>query len=916
MCGKKALLALSVGIFVSNLSSVEIEEAESLHQAQQNSNQSENIGEVVIEANTTRTFSQNGKFGGSSTIGKDHIESMPSQNGGLGGLLRTNPSVQFSKNSRTSLNGGEIESDSISIHGAPFHQNNFMLGGINMNNDINPAATHHSRGGYNPNAMFPDVASNSQGVNIDPDLLEEVSVYDSMISARYGGFQGGVVDAKIKDPSKEFHGKIGVSHTQDAWTQFHIDKSQEFQFYSNQYDDYQSKFDKWKYKLIMEGYLSDDFGLLFEGSQTRSSIPVYGFNSSYVDDAQNKTYEMKRRSDNYLLKGIWHASDDLIFRPQIIYSPAYSSHYNSNSKDGRHELRSDSILGGLDIEYQTNFAKFHSNLSYKQFESSKKSDTQYFVTYFYSPTYNWGIYRDRNSTSMLSQSALGGYGDIDQEQKDINFAFDMSSNEFGLEYLKNQINLGFDLGKSKGVYDIPGYYSNFKTNATTANLGGGSCMPGDMLCSEDVIDMRWGAAASTNVHYDGYYFTRRYFTQGYAEVDVTKFDAWLEDQIKIANLTLRPGVRFESDNYMANDNISPRFSGTYDIFGDEGSQIHFGVNRYYGRDSFANALREERNAMQVMQDRNNTVYSNNWVNSNDPKPRHKFNELKTPYNDEFAIGFQQKIDNLDALIKYVKRKGKDQIKGTRIYNSNYRYCSVYRPNGTCQTWATLTNPNIDPNMETFYYTYTNNGKSESDDYSISLKTIQGYEFAGFINSFDFGASYTDVKKNHSDYQDYLDADNDKYDINTNGVPVRKDIVYYNGKVINVEDLPAGDFNEPWRLQLITATQLPRLNLGFTSLRTVWSNYFQYRFSHDSIREVEEKNYNGETLRAYEKQKFGSAFDWDAKFMFAFSAPKQNEFYMSLDIYNVLNSRVKSSMPTTVATYEPGRQFWLEVGYKW
>lgn len=82
---------------------------------------------------------------------------------------------------------------------------------------------------------------------------------------------------------------------------------------------------------------------------------------------------------------------------------------------------------------------------------------------------------------------------------------------------------------------------------------------------------------------------------------------------------------------------------------------------------------------------------------------------------------------------------------------------------------------------------------------------------------------------------------------------------------------------------------------------------------------------------YGKMRFPNAFSWDMRLGFELDMYKGQTLYMNVDIYNVLNSKIKSTIANTayngstssgafasssaVAVYEVGRQFWLQVGYK-
>ena len=187
---------------------------------------------AIIGANgKNSTAPQISNFSGAMSIKRDFIDKAPLNTGGLTGLLRANPAVQFNTKERTSSNSAEIEPDNISIHGAPSWQNNFLIDGVNFNNDLNPRGKRRSA--YDKSSMnftnhyFPDISSVSQGMFLDGDLVGEITTYDSNVPAKFGSFTGGVVDVQTRDPKRGFHGKISTKTTRDKWKKIYLDEDYE-----------------------------------------------------------------------------------------------------------------------------------------------------------------------------------------------------------------------------------------------------------------------------------------------------------------------------------------------------------------------------------------------------------------------------------------------------------------------------------------------------------------------------------------------------------------------------------------------------------------------------------------------------------------------------------------------------------------
>ena len=143
-----------------------------------------------------------------------------------------------------------------------------MIDSVNFNYDLDPAGKRPSRGIW----WAPTLSS--QAMNIDTDLLKSIEVIDSGVSAKYGGFQGGVVNAKTRDPQKGFHGILSTSHTSKNWSKIFIDPVVEKNYTENPMMLWLNKsdFSKWRYRAGMEGYVSENFGLLFDYTRTSSTI--------------------------------------------------------------------------------------------------------------------------------------------------------------------------------------------------------------------------------------------------------------------------------------------------------------------------------------------------------------------------------------------------------------------------------------------------------------------------------------------------------------------------------------------------------------------------------------------------------------------------------------------------------------------
>ncbi|MGH1601550.1 TonB-dependent receptor plug domain-containing protein [Campylobacter majalis] len=855
---------------------------------------------VTAQTNTNQLSSSIDITGGTTHVKRSYIEALPATGGGITQILRLNPAIKYNATQRTSTNAAEIDPDDISINGAPSWQNSFLLDGVNFNNDLNPRQSRisalNTKSQFSPNATLPDIGSISQGINLDSELLESISVHDSFVGAKYGGFEGGVVEAKTRDPRKGFHGKISTKYTSDTYLKTYIDDQLLSEYKSSTNPKLQSEFTKRIYNLTLEGHLSDDFGLIFSTSQTRSQflkVNLGGRSAYFPANGEPQYNKQVRRSDNYLLKGIWYASDRVKVTPSFLYTPAHSTHANTFSKNGDFDIKTDGIIGSVGVDYEGDSFEFKNILSYSRLISSKDASSQNYITWPTTNHHNWGG----------TYSAEGAYGDIDQIQQTYSYKGELNFDPISAFGANHTFSMGVELAHKTGKYRIPGFFT-----AGTAFLkplsAGQSCRAGDKLCIDNITSSANGIPTSRFSSTHGGFFHKYTKYQGKAKASINETSAWAQDEMQIGRLTTRIGARIDSESYYNQTTFSPRFSATYDVFGDEKTKINFGANRYHGRNVFAYALRNAMNSLSHTCERPTSYDGSDFVcKSNDDLPRYAKSNLKTPYNDELAFGLKQRIYNIDATLKFIKRYGRKEVRTKSYFNMQNL------------------SPDYNPKYNTYYFEYNNSGKSRSDIYEIKLASLNDFELYG-RHAFELSFNYINTKRNYNTQDNYLERD--IYDVGVNGATNDTDKVIYNGDMIDRNSLPSADFNEPWEIKLLTMHKFSPINLGFTKIKTNLSNFFSYRGKHESIVRVGITKLDGHDYATYENINFGRAFNWDAKLGFEFGAAKNSAFFVNLEAYNVLNRRVIAGKfidgvgknTKTYTVYEPGRQLWFEVGYKW
>lgn len=225
-----------------------------------------------------------------------------------------------------------------------------------MNNDLDPH-------GSTTNNQTSIRSTGSQGLNIDTSLLQSITVQDSNVSAAYGGFSGGVVEANVRRARKDdggikgWHGNISYQFTQGnanpqkfSLTKYHYDERAESNLFLSADERYQPEFFKYSIKSSLEGYITKDLGLVASFTTTQSIIPLSSYRNlasyRYGNDLDKKR-ENKRQSYNYYLKAHWNPRENLTLEANLGYAPQYNTYYNDAAANSYYEMRSGGYQAGL-----------------------------------------------------------------------------------------------------------------------------------------------------------------------------------------------------------------------------------------------------------------------------------------------------------------------------------------------------------------------------------------------------------------------------------------------------------------------------------------------------------------------------------------------------------------------------------------
>ncbi|MGX3045585.1 TonB-dependent receptor [Helicobacter sp. T3_23-1056] len=842
------------------------------------------------------------------TISKGIIDSSPSGNGDIGSILRLLPNVQFDNAQNRSTAQGEIDPANISISGGLYYQNNFQIDGLNINNDLDP----HGETNNNINTLK---GGQNQGFAIDTSLLESIVVQDSNISAAYSRFTGGVVEATVRKPRRSksgingWHANVSYQFTSSDLTSYHLDPSSEANFYTSSNENYQPNFHKHIIRTSTEGYITDKIGLVASFNTTQSFIPLASYPKStangqpYNGTGIGGTREQKRQSYNAYAKLNYDITDYLTLEAYLGYMPQTNTYFLNNAKDSFYRMDSGGIQSGIKLSYETPVGFWLNSLGYTRMENSRRSDKNYYISWYASSLHNWA-YTNQN------RAIEGGYGDMDTLQDTLTYKSDFTFNPLSVGFWQNVFRVGTEINYTKAQRNR--LENVYFASGQPQNTNGNSCLNDDPFgIGQDFCSSGETFIGTAQNAWQGQYFqTLQVYQAGKTSLDSVAYGIFVEDDMKldldfsrakIGEINARLGLRLDGDNYMSKHTLAPRFSLNYVTPApkDYKTTLTFGANRYYGRNLFSYRLYD--NDQNLLKSYTRTSADQPFVESTTTNnSTYRFDKLKVPYDDELMGGISQNLKIFKLDFKYIHREGRDEIMRRRRSTSG-------------------SNANNLPALEGYrsdYYIWTNDGKSESNIFSLTIQNLKPITTYGVSHHYLFAFDYTQTNRTYN----LLSADEAYY---------QDTLIKYDGKIINYSDRPVENWARPFTLRLTTTH-------AFKIAKTKWllNNFFRFRAGYERMVTLTRQDTRYDSAfsgNQYGKMRFPSAFSWDMRAGFEVDMWRGQTLYFNVDIYNVLDSKIKSTFANSayqgntagsafmgsaaVAVYEVGRQFWVQVGYK-
>jgi hypothetical protein len=785
------------------------------------------------------------------------------QTGGGGGFatstrsitdaLRHNSKIQYQQNARSSARGGEIAPPKISIRGSQHYENNFMINGVGNSNNINP-------GGFESNDPTGFASGEAQSIFVDTSLVESVEAYTENISAEYGGFTGGVVDAKLKDARTDrWHIMTNFRYTQDGWAKFHLNDAQENTEYPTDAN-YQPEFNKYEGALALDGPINDYLGLMVSYGRQYSKIPLYsGYNLVNPDGSAYKEKRTQyRENENYLVKLNMAGSEGFKADLSAIYAPYTQSLFVANRKDSDYDVTN----GGLNVIYNMqnalSFGMLKNTVSYKQTHSAIDNAEYYQYTWCTTPggAINWSS--ANNAACGGSNASEGSRGNNEITKSDIGLKSALYFDEINAGETEHAIKVGVEAEYTKAKYEFDGgvTFSSPTLDSTAQGYKEDGIIEGEQYAKNK---MDYGAVERSKDYYTAALF--------------------LEDEIAYDRFTFRPGVRVSTDSLTDNVDTAPRLFANADVFNDRFLNFYGGYNRYYGTQILGYAVYKYQ-----ADSYSRTSWNDPWVLGTGYPSVYEYKHLKTPYSDEFSVGSSVNVADTLFKIDYANRKHRDQIK------ARYEY---------------------DTANTTFNYRNTNDGKT--DYWGVTLSASKNYDIGASKHISELSATRSDAKSNIMGLKGFNSTVRSH-----GGSAVSPTHVTYNGELRELEDLPASQFNSPW---VVTYSHMAQIA---NSLRVSGVAFYQKGGRGlRQLSGYGANDPSGVQTRIFEEKEYKDVFNVDLSIHYDIKFG-EHVLTLGMEILNLLNRKNDASgtgnsdafSTTYIDEYSMGRQFYASLRYEY
>nr|WP_314265187.1 TonB-dependent receptor plug domain-containing protein [uncultured Moellerella sp.] len=698
------------------------------------------------------------------------------------------------------------------------------------------------------------LSSGDQGMYLDSRLIDSMAVYDNNIPVEFGGFTGGTVEVNSRRWQGENSAHSYYRVTRSSWNNLFQDSSQSIDTSKNDVANparFQNRYDKSDFGGWFELGVSDNSGIVFSASRRSSDIPMTMTGGEAVIIDNGELVSVESPSGKRSQKRI---SDNYFLKYSVDLSERSSFDISGNYASYDSKLFSASVMNsGYDSTHDGMglTGVFKHELDIGKLELTASTQQLKDERNNDQKYFVNAIATDENDWRNREERSSGGQGDLTSQQQNHSAKAVLRFNSMEDTFGgSHNPTIGSEVNYTKGTYKRDKDFYRYSYNGTVNKDG----------------------------DFSGYLTNVTRFQSGKHNADYTSYALFADDNMQFGKLNLRPGIRVDQDDFINKTNFAPRISGTYDFFGDNSTLLIGGANRYYGRSMLTYALYGAQNA--GMQ---NCVgwcsvdpSENDWEDKRDYEG---LDSLSTPYNDELTVALQQEVLSTTWRLQYVHREGYDEVRSRTKYESTSADKRSIR-------------------------VFDNGGRSSHDTVTLSVHNSQPWEWAEASHVMTASFSWQQSESNTP-----KDAGYSSFDPSNR---VNLDKVWYDGKVIDASKLPSTSFNSPVKINAELTSVWDEYNL-------TWYNRLQWWGARDQAVRYDNAYYSDPEygqVKKYTKQNFSSKYSWDTRL--GWKPDFAYGFGFSVEVNNLLNNKNIADRfvfeDRTIKSYDPGRQFWLQVNY--
>lgn len=816
-----------------------------------NENQTD-IDDPLVSLNTIVVEADKNNEVGKTTYTKEDLEKTPNSSKNITDFLKVNPNVQFSNDHRAAGSQAELKPSEISINGAQTYRNKFIINGVNSTNNVDPMGSGDTYNGK--------LTESSQGIAINTDLICNLDVLDSNISAEYGEFTGGVINAETCAPNSEIgkiHGSVTYDFTSSDWAKYHYATDEETDEFLEPSLDNQKDFTKQGISANIYSKLSEQWGVNLYGSTRQSVIPVLsGLNSP-------KKLDNERQNINAGATIFFTPSTQNQLKFGFDYGDLDSTNYVAKRLDSGSITNTETLSLFGELSSKLSNSTLTQNVSHQTMNNARKNDNNLGIIWKQTPTKNWSNNPGQGATSS----------DIELSQDVFSYSAKNVFNPIIWEKTTHNISFGLGYTHTSAAWERLNdsyMYSQSKLFSSTAKY---TCLTDDILCDSPSLE---------NNDQGQFLSNGKYYQKGSTNLSQNAVHMFAENKIDWEKFSVRLGLRADYETLSKNLNLAPRTVFKYKPLNSDALSFTTGWNRYYSNYTLNTELRDEVANLEYNLIRTSSP-QDEWLKTSLSdllltNTNIRRSELDTPYSDEIVFGINGQLKNWNIGLKWVNRDSKDEITKSR-----------FTVPGTKNT--------ID------YFTYSNLGQSTADIYTLAINNINPIQFKNTEHLFGLAFDYNEIDKNYITYVD-------SFNINSQTAAEDRDVIY-NDKRIKFNERPVENFAQPWTTRV-------SWDINFLNMSVKISNFLSYKSSYEDT--YKRKQPNSEGLEVYETDRIDPRFTWDIRGTYDFHISKDLKAIFGLtvnnvtDHHNIYTSQNISDSSNTLKS-EIGRQFIADVTFK-